>query len=69
MPQIYVDGSQYSHMAGRDLGSHDGISPPYANSRLAGKCSGPQPVCVTSGYDAVFLLDVDQEAATVIMCT
>ncbi|KAF5899496.1 transcription factor 4 isoform X4, partial [Clarias magur] len=34
---IYVDGSQYSHMAGRDLGTHDGISPPYVNSRLAGK--------------------------------
>uniref|UniRef100_A0A8B9GR60 Transcription factor 4 n=1 Tax=Astyanax mexicanus TaxID=7994 RepID=A0A8B9GR60_ASTMX len=32
----YVDGSQY-HMANRDLGSHDNISPPYVNSRLAGK--------------------------------
>ncbi|XP_035247952.1 transcription factor 4-like isoform X20 [Anguilla anguilla] len=33
----YVDGSQYSHMTNRDLGSHDNISPPYVNSRLAGK--------------------------------
>uniref|UniRef100_A0AAR2J467 Transcription factor 4 n=1 Tax=Pygocentrus nattereri TaxID=42514 RepID=A0AAR2J467_PYGNA len=32
----YVDGSQY-HMTSRDLGSHDNISPPYVNSRLAGK--------------------------------
>ncbi|KAJ8402109.1 hypothetical protein AAFF_G00373440 [Aldrovandia affinis] len=32
----YVDGSQYSHMTNRDLGSHDNISPPYVNSRLAG---------------------------------
>ncbi|KAL7844940.1 hypothetical protein SRHO_G00234800 [Serrasalmus rhombeus] len=31
----YVDGSQY-HMTSRDLGSHDNISPPYVNSRLAG---------------------------------
>ncbi|KAI1904873.1 hypothetical protein AGOR_G00010150 [Albula goreensis] len=33
----YVDSSQYSHMTNRDLGSHDNISPPYVNSRLAGK--------------------------------
>uniref|UniRef100_A0A671R6W3 Transcription factor 4 n=1 Tax=Sinocyclocheilus anshuiensis TaxID=1608454 RepID=A0A671R6W3_9TELE len=33
----YADGSQYGHMASRDLGSHDSISPPYTNSRLAGK--------------------------------
>ncbi|XP_041914407.1 transcription factor 4 isoform X15 [Alosa sapidissima] len=33
----YVDGSQYAHMANRELGSHDSISPPYHNSRLAGK--------------------------------
>ncbi|KAG2465885.1 ITF2 factor, partial [Polypterus senegalus] len=33
----YADGSQYNHMANRDLGSHDSISPPYVNSRLAGK--------------------------------
>ncbi|XP_051534120.1 transcription factor 4-like isoform X4 [Myxocyprinus asiaticus] len=33
----YADGSQYGHMASRDLGSHDNISPPYVNSRLAGK--------------------------------
>uniref|UniRef100_A0A8C1VD63 Transcription factor 4 n=1 Tax=Cyprinus carpio TaxID=7962 RepID=A0A8C1VD63_CYPCA len=33
----YADGSQYGHMASRDLGSHDNISPPYANPRLAGK--------------------------------
>ncbi|RXN24620.1 transcription factor 4 [Labeo rohita] len=32
----YADGSQYGHMASRDLGSHDSISPPYVNSRLAG---------------------------------
>uniref|UniRef100_A0A9J8BI80 Transcription factor 4 n=1 Tax=Cyprinus carpio carpio TaxID=630221 RepID=A0A9J8BI80_CYPCA len=35
--QNYADGSQYGHMASRDLGSHDNISPPYANPRLAGK--------------------------------
>ncbi|KAL1253488.1 hypothetical protein QQF64_018181 [Cirrhinus molitorella] len=33
----YADGSQYGHMSSRDLGSHDNISPPYVNSRLAGK--------------------------------
>ncbi|XP_006626643.2 transcription factor 4 isoform X3 [Lepisosteus oculatus] len=33
----YVDGSQYNHMVNRDLGSHDSISPPYVNSRIAGK--------------------------------
>uniref|UniRef100_A0A8C4RR66 Transcription factor 4 n=1 Tax=Erpetoichthys calabaricus TaxID=27687 RepID=A0A8C4RR66_ERPCA len=32
-----TNGSQYNHMANRDLGSHDNISPPYVNSRLAGK--------------------------------
>uniref|UniRef100_A0A671R6S9 Transcription factor 4 n=1 Tax=Sinocyclocheilus anshuiensis TaxID=1608454 RepID=A0A671R6S9_9TELE len=36
-PCNYADGSQYGHMASRDLGSHDSISPPYTNSRLAGK--------------------------------
>uniref|UniRef100_A0A9J8AZ85 Transcription factor 4 n=1 Tax=Cyprinus carpio carpio TaxID=630221 RepID=A0A9J8AZ85_CYPCA len=36
-PYNYADGSQYGHMASRDLGSHDNISPPYANPRLAGK--------------------------------
>ncbi|XP_058851292.1 transcription factor 4 isoform X8 [Acipenser ruthenus] len=33
----YADGSQYNHMANRDLGSHNNMSPPYVNSRLAGK--------------------------------
>uniref|UniRef100_A0A8C2ARR6 Transcription factor 4 n=1 Tax=Cyprinus carpio TaxID=7962 RepID=A0A8C2ARR6_CYPCA len=33
----YAAGSQYGHMTSRDLGSHDSISPPYTNSRLAGK--------------------------------
>ncbi|ROL46806.1 Transcription factor 4, partial [Anabarilius grahami] len=33
--QNYADGSQYGHMPSRDLGSHDSISPPYVNSRLA----------------------------------
>ncbi|XP_066501700.1 transcription factor 4 [Hoplias malabaricus] len=32
----YVDGAQY-HMTSRDLAAHDSISPPYVNSRLAGK--------------------------------
>uniref|UniRef100_A0A8C1N5P6 Transcription factor 4 n=1 Tax=Cyprinus carpio TaxID=7962 RepID=A0A8C1N5P6_CYPCA len=36
-PCNYAAGSQYGHMASRDLGSHDSISPPYTNSRLAGK--------------------------------
>ncbi|MGH0169335.1 UNVERIFIED_CONTAM: hypothetical protein FKN15_056611 [Acipenser sinensis] len=31
----YADGSQYNHMANRDLGSHNNLSPPYVNSRLA----------------------------------
>lgn len=35
--QNYADGSQYGHMPSRDLGSHDSISPPYVNSRLAGE--------------------------------
>ncbi|KAJ8007393.1 hypothetical protein DPEC_G00117040 [Dallia pectoralis] len=33
----YADGSQYTHMTSRDMGSHDNTSPPYGNSRLAGK--------------------------------
>ncbi|XP_059398720.1 transcription factor 4-like isoform X2 [Carassius carassius] len=33
----YAAGSQYGHMASRDLGSHDSVSLPYTNSRLAGK--------------------------------
>ncbi|KAL0963239.1 hypothetical protein UPYG_G00351560 [Umbra pygmaea] len=33
----YGDGSQYAHMTSRDMGSHDNSSPPYVNSRLAGK--------------------------------
>uniref|UniRef100_A0A8C2AVF0 Transcription factor 4 n=1 Tax=Cyprinus carpio TaxID=7962 RepID=A0A8C2AVF0_CYPCA len=36
-PCNYAAGSQYGHMTSRDLGSHDSISPPYTNSRLAGK--------------------------------
>ncbi|XP_041110176.1 transcription factor 4-like isoform X9 [Polyodon spathula] len=32
----YADGSQYNHMANRDLGSHN-MSPSYVNSRLPGK--------------------------------
>ncbi|GAA6087990.1 transcription factor 4 [Tachysurus ichikawai] len=41
--KVYADGSQYSHVAGRDVGSHDGISPPYVNSRLAGVLA-PSPI-------------------------
>uniref|UniRef100_A0A8C7CGW1 Transcription factor 4 n=1 Tax=Oncorhynchus kisutch TaxID=8019 RepID=A0A8C7CGW1_ONCKI len=35
----YADGSQYTHMTSREMGSHphDNISPPYLNSRLTGK--------------------------------
>uniref|UniRef100_A0A667WLB4 Transcription factor 4 n=1 Tax=Myripristis murdjan TaxID=586833 RepID=A0A667WLB4_9TELE len=33
----YVDSSQYGHMTSREMTSHDSLSPPYANSRLAGK--------------------------------
>ncbi|XP_052392731.1 LOW QUALITY PROTEIN: transcription factor 4-like [Carassius gibelio] len=33
----YAAGSQYGHMSSRDLGSHDSVSPPYTNPRLAGK--------------------------------
>uniref|UniRef100_A0A8C7CH56 Transcription factor 4 n=1 Tax=Oncorhynchus kisutch TaxID=8019 RepID=A0A8C7CH56_ONCKI len=37
--QSYADGSQYTHMTSREMGSHphDNISPPYLNSRLTGK--------------------------------
>ncbi|XP_029920911.1 transcription factor 4 isoform X2 [Myripristis murdjan] len=31
----YVDSSQYGHMTSREMTSHDSLSPPYANSRLA----------------------------------
>uniref|UniRef100_A0A3P9A595 Transcription factor 4 n=1 Tax=Esox lucius TaxID=8010 RepID=A0A3P9A595_ESOLU len=34
---IYAEGPQYAHMTSRDMGSHDNNSPPYVNSRLAGK--------------------------------
>ncbi|XP_028972918.1 transcription factor 4 isoform X6 [Esox lucius] len=33
----YAEGPQYAHMTSRDMGSHDNNSPPYVNSRLAGK--------------------------------
>ncbi|XP_071029964.1 transcription factor 4-like isoform X10 [Oncorhynchus clarkii lewisi] len=35
----YADGSQYTHMTSREMGSHphDNISPPYLNSRLTSK--------------------------------
>ncbi|XP_064833337.1 transcription factor 4 isoform X3 [Oncorhynchus masou masou] len=35
----FADGSQYTHMTSREMGSHphDNISPPYLNSRLTGK--------------------------------
>ncbi|XP_030197482.1 transcription factor 4 isoform X2 [Gadus morhua] len=33
----YMDNSQYGHMTSRDMGSHDSVSPPYTNPRLAGK--------------------------------
>uniref|UniRef100_A0A8C1V965 Transcription factor 4 n=1 Tax=Cyprinus carpio TaxID=7962 RepID=A0A8C1V965_CYPCA len=36
-PCRWLDSRSYGHMASRDLGSHDNISPPYANPRLAGK--------------------------------
>uniref|UniRef100_A0A9J7ZTA6 Transcription factor 4 n=2 Tax=Cyprinus carpio carpio TaxID=630221 RepID=A0A9J7ZTA6_CYPCA len=36
-PCRWLDSRSYGHMASRDLGSHDSISPPYTNSRLAGK--------------------------------
>uniref|UniRef100_A0A6Q2WQ57 Transcription factor 4 n=1 Tax=Esox lucius TaxID=8010 RepID=A0A6Q2WQ57_ESOLU len=35
--QSYAEGPQYAHMTSRDMGSHDNNSPPYVNSRLAGK--------------------------------
>uniref|UniRef100_A0A672Q7F1 Transcription factor 4 n=1 Tax=Sinocyclocheilus grahami TaxID=75366 RepID=A0A672Q7F1_SINGR len=36
-PCRWLDSRSYGHMASRELGSHDSISPPYTNSRLAGK--------------------------------
>ncbi|KAM3655228.1 LOW QUALITY PROTEIN: transcription factor 4 [Ammospiza maritima maritima] len=33
----YGDGTHYDHMASRDLGSHDNLSPPFANSRIQSK--------------------------------
>ncbi|KAM9508632.1 transcription factor 4 [Guaruba guarouba] len=33
----YGDGTHYEHMAGRDLGSHDNLSPPFVNSRIQSK--------------------------------
>ncbi|XP_037980676.1 transcription factor 4-like isoform X5 [Motacilla alba alba] len=30
----YGDGTHYDHMASRDLGSHDNLSPPFVNSRI-----------------------------------
>uniref|UniRef100_A0A8C2AS26 Transcription factor 4 n=1 Tax=Cyprinus carpio TaxID=7962 RepID=A0A8C2AS26_CYPCA len=36
-PCRWLDSRSYGHMTSRDLGSHDSISPPYTNSRLAGK--------------------------------
>lgn len=36
-PQNYGDGTHYDHMASRDLGSHDNLSPPFVNSRIQSK--------------------------------
>ncbi|XP_053145317.1 transcription factor 4 isoform X9 [Hemicordylus capensis] len=33
----YGDGTPYEHMANRDLGSHDNLSPPFVNSRIQSK--------------------------------
>ncbi|KAM6226649.1 transcription factor 4 isoform 13-T18 [Spheniscus humboldti] len=33
----YGDGTHYDHMASRDLGSHDNLSPPFVNSRIQSK--------------------------------
>uniref|UniRef100_A0A672UMS3 Transcription factor 4 n=2 Tax=Strigops habroptila TaxID=2489341 RepID=A0A672UMS3_STRHB len=33
----YGDGTHYEHMASRDLGSHDNLSPPFVNSRIQSK--------------------------------
>ncbi|XP_064258490.1 LOW QUALITY PROTEIN: transcription factor 4-like [Passer domesticus] len=33
----YGDGTHYDHVAGRDLGSHDNLSPPFVNSRIQSK--------------------------------
>ncbi|XP_063280593.1 transcription factor 4-like isoform X2 [Prinia subflava] len=30
----YGDGTHYDHIASRDLGSHDNLSPPFVNSRI-----------------------------------
>lgn len=35
--QNYGDGTPYDHMTGRDLGSHDNLSPPFVNSRIQSK--------------------------------
>ncbi|XP_010218681.1 PREDICTED: transcription factor 4-like, partial [Tinamus guttatus] len=33
----YGDGTHYDHVASRDLGSHDNLSPPFVNSRVQSK--------------------------------
>ncbi|KAM9138735.1 transcription factor 4 isoform 14-T17 [Pangshura tecta] len=33
----YGDGTHYDHMASRELGSHDNLSPPFVNSRIQSK--------------------------------
>ncbi|NXD09504.1 ITF2 factor, partial [Nothocercus nigrocapillus] len=33
----YGDGTHYDHVASRDLGSHDNLSPPFVNSRIQSK--------------------------------
>ncbi|XP_058720668.1 transcription factor 4 isoform X5 [Poecile atricapillus] len=33
----FGDGSHYEHVAGRELGSHDNLSPPFVNSRIQSK--------------------------------
>ncbi|XP_053909921.1 transcription factor 4 isoform X5 [Cuculus canorus] len=33
----YGDGTPYDHLASRDLGSHDNLSPPFVNSRIQSK--------------------------------
>ncbi|KAM5192436.1 transcription factor 4 isoform 3-T3 [Mantella aurantiaca] len=49
--QNYGEGSHYEHMTSRDMTSHDNLSPPYVNSRVANKSERSSYPCYSRDSD------------------
>ncbi|KAM5192437.1 transcription factor 4 isoform 4-T4 [Mantella aurantiaca] len=47
----YGEGSHYEHMTSRDMTSHDNLSPPYVNSRVANKSERSSYPCYSRDSD------------------